>query len=145
MFHYFTNCSSKAHQDSPTKGLSDLCQSDDLDLHAMSQLRLKLDNYWTCTIIVMYPTVFKLRHFDDLDLAARSLLLVAWHRKQKSGLNQFSKSSHVWWGFCFLSLTYLQNRELWNEISWPRRGSFVKQPTLFSPSAMLPEARNGRV
>ena len=47
MFHYLRNFSSNAHQvcceDSLTKGLYNLCQSDDLDLHSRSQLRLKLD------------------------------------------------------------------------------------------------------
>ena len=49
MFDYFRNCSSNAHQvcceDSPTKGLYDHCQSDDLDLHSRSQVHLKLDYF----------------------------------------------------------------------------------------------------
>ena len=38
MFVYLRNCSSNGYQvcceDSPTKGLHDLCQSDDLNLHS---------------------------------------------------------------------------------------------------------------
>ena len=32
-------------------------QSDDFDLHSRSQLRLKHDNWFICTIIVMYRTL----------------------------------------------------------------------------------------
>ena len=44
------------------------CQSDDLALHSRSKLLLKLDNFLTCTIIVISRTVFKLWH---LNLARR--------------------------------------------------------------------------
>ena len=37
-------------EDSPTKGLYDRCQSDDLDLPSMSQMRLKRDYFLTCKI-----------------------------------------------------------------------------------------------
>ena len=54
MFDYFRNCSSNTHQvcceDSLTKGLYDHCQSYDLHLHSLSQLRLKLDSFLTCNI-----------------------------------------------------------------------------------------------
>ena len=54
MLDYFRNCSSNAHQvcceDSPTKGLYDHCQSDDLDLHSRSQVRLKFDYFLTCNM-----------------------------------------------------------------------------------------------
>ena len=54
MFDYFRNYSSNAHQvcceDSPTKGLYDHCQSDDLDLHSRSQVRLKSGYFLTCNI-----------------------------------------------------------------------------------------------
>ena len=36
--------------DSPTKVLYDHCQSNDLDLHSRSQVRLKLDYFLTCNI-----------------------------------------------------------------------------------------------
>ena len=54
MFDDFRNYSSNAHQvcdeDSPTKGLYDHCQSDELDLHSRSQVRLELDYFLTCNI-----------------------------------------------------------------------------------------------
>ena len=55
MFEYFTKYSSNAHEicceDSPTKGLYyDHCQSDDLDLHSRSLVRLKLYYLLTCNI-----------------------------------------------------------------------------------------------
>ena len=47
MFDYFGNCSSNDHHvycdDRPTKGLYDHCQSDDLDRHLRSHVRLKPD------------------------------------------------------------------------------------------------------
>ena len=56
MFDYFINYSSNAHQvwceDSPTKGLYDNCQSDDLNLYSKSQERLKLDYFLTCNILI---------------------------------------------------------------------------------------------
>ena len=52
MFDYFKNCSSNAHQiyceDSPTKGLYNICQSDYPDFHSRPQLRLKMDECLTC-------------------------------------------------------------------------------------------------
>ena len=54
----------------PTKGLYDHRQSNDLDLHSRSQLHLKIDNFFTCTIIVIPRTVaFKLRMMVDLCMA----------------------------------------------------------------------------
>ena len=54
MLDYFKNYSSNAHQmyceDSLTKGLYDCCQSDDLDLHSRSHVRLELDYFLTCNI-----------------------------------------------------------------------------------------------
>ena len=57
MFDYFRNYSSNALQvcrceDGPTKGLymHDHCQSDNLDLHSRSQVRLKFDYLLTCNI-----------------------------------------------------------------------------------------------
>ena len=46
---------------SPTKGMYNLCQSDDLDLHSWTHLRLKLDKVATCSLIVSRATL-KLRH-----------------------------------------------------------------------------------
>ena len=55
MFNPFTNISSNAHhvccEYSPTKGLHDHCQSDDLDLHSRSQVHLKLDYLLTYNIL----------------------------------------------------------------------------------------------
>ena len=60
---YFKNVSSNAHQvcceDCPTKGLY-VCQSDELDLRARSQLRLKLDKVLTCSFNVISLKTFKL-------------------------------------------------------------------------------------
>ena len=82
--------SRKRCEDSPTKCLCNIFQSDDRDLHSRSQLRLILDKCFTCAIIVMSRTLFKpmaFKHgmpvdlcmayisharFDDLDLHARS-------------------------------------------------------------------------
>ena len=54
MFDYFKNCSRITYQacyeDSPTNGQYDHYQSDDLDLHSRSQVRLKLDNFLTNNI-----------------------------------------------------------------------------------------------
>ena len=54
MFDYFKNRSSNDRQvfceDSPTKGLYDHCQSDDLDLRSRSQVRLKRDYFLICNI-----------------------------------------------------------------------------------------------
>ena len=64
MFNYFRKCLSNAHQvcheDSLTKGMYHLCQSDDLALHSMSQQRLKLGNCLTCCLIVIAHTIFNL-------------------------------------------------------------------------------------
>ena len=90
MFGYFRNNSNNARhvscEDSPTKGLYDHCQSDDLELHSRSQVRLKLD-YFSYSNIPdnIYAITFKLGMtvdlwmpynyayacFDDLDLDAR--------------------------------------------------------------------------
>ena len=91
MFDDFRNFLSNAHQvcceDSPNKGLYNLCQSDDLDLHSRSQLCLILDTCLTCSLIVISQTVsydiqtwhdgrllqeYAHAHFDDLDLDTRS-------------------------------------------------------------------------
>ena len=95
MFDYFRNFSSNAHhvccEDSPIKGLYNRCQSDDLDLHSRSQLRLKLDSVLTCSWIVrsrtnIYSIAFKLgvtvhihAHFDDLALTLTTLTLMQGH------------------------------------------------------------------
>ena len=59
MFDYFRKCSSNDHQacckDSPTKGLYEHRQSNDLDLHLRSQGRLKLDYFLTCNISTPPP------------------------------------------------------------------------------------------
>ena len=53
--NHFRNYASNAHQlsceDSPTTGLYDHYQSDDLDLHSRPQVRLKLDYFLTCNIL----------------------------------------------------------------------------------------------
>ena len=46
-------CKQVCYEDNLTKGLYDQCQSHDLDLHSKSQLRLKLDEFLTRTIIVI--------------------------------------------------------------------------------------------
>ena len=69
--------------DSPTKGLNDKCQSEDLAFHSRSQLRLKLfeDVVYNSNISVSMQTwhyvrsmhgIYDYAHFDDLDLYARS-------------------------------------------------------------------------
>ena len=87
MFDYFRNCSSSAHQvyceDSPTKGLFEHCQSDDLDLHSRSHVHLKLDDFLACNILDNILAIIKTWHggwliyihvyyahvrFDDLEL-----------------------------------------------------------------------------
>ena len=54
MFDYFRNCSGNPHhvccEDRLAKSMYDHCQSDDLDLHPRSQVRLKLDYSLTCNI-----------------------------------------------------------------------------------------------
>ena len=54
MSDYFRNCSSNAHhvccEDIPTNGLHEHCQSDDLDLHSRSHVRLKHDYFLTSNI-----------------------------------------------------------------------------------------------
>ena len=65
MFDNFRNYSSSAHQvrceDSPSKGMYDHCQSDNLDLHSRSQVRLNLD------------------YFFYLQYLAISLYIQTWH------------------------------------------------------------------
>ena len=110
MFDYFRNSSSNPHQicceDSPTNGLYNSFESDDLALRSRSQRRFKLDKCLTCsscTIIAIYRTVgyvnygvqtwhdSKLMHgiyahdrVDDLDFDSRSQWL---GRATKSALN----------------------------------------------------------
>ena len=87
MFDYFRIYSSNTHhvccEYSPTKGLHDHCQSDDLDLHSRSQVRLKRDYYLICNISDNYnqtciavdlwmPYNYAHASFYDLDLDARS-------------------------------------------------------------------------
>ena len=89
MFDYYRS-SRNAHQvcceDSLTKGLYyNLCQSDDLDLHFRSQLRLKLDFCLICRLIaisqyliygiqtwhdgrLIMHGIYTPAHFDDLHL-----------------------------------------------------------------------------
>ena len=54
-------------EDSPTKGLHDNCQSDDLDLQSRSQVRLQLDYFLTCNI--SDNVIFKLGMAVDLCMA----------------------------------------------------------------------------
>ena len=88
-----------------TKGLYDHCQSDDLDLHSRSQVRLQLDIFLTCNISDNIQAItFKLgmtvdlwmpyahARFDDLGLDARS----QWVGKGKTSAShtrQLSKQS----------------------------------------------------
>ena len=87
MFGYFTNYSSNAYQvcceDSPTKGLYDNCQSDDLDLHSSAcQTGLLFNlrylgqylNYHiqTCHDRRLMDAIYAHARFDDLDPDARS-------------------------------------------------------------------------
>ena len=105
MFHYFRNYSSNAHQlcckDSPTKGLHDHYQSDDLDLHLRSQpsfevtsvsqtwLLFNLQYLWQYFKSYYFQTWHDGRlmdahaRFNDLDLDTRS----QWVGKGKQ--NQF--------------------------------------------------------
>ena len=46
-------------KNSSTKGLCNLCQSDNLDLHLRSQLRLKFENVLTCSLLVMTLTMIQ--------------------------------------------------------------------------------------
>ena len=88
MFDYFRKCSSNAHrvccEDGSTKGVYNRFESDDLDLHPMSQLSL---NYFlSCSLIV--NSAFKLgmvdfylhARFYDTDLDTRS----QWVGKQSA-------------------------------------------------------------
>ena len=80
MFDYFRNHSSNPHQvcreDSATKCLYDHCQSNDLDLHSRSQVRLKLDYFLTCKIWEnMYAITFKLGMTIDLYMAYMLMLV----------------------------------------------------------------------
>ena len=91
MFDYFKNYSCNPHQvcyaDSPTKGLCHHCQSDDLDFHSRSQLRLKLDYFLACNISDninlsyyiqnahggrLMDAIYVNARFDNLDPDARS-------------------------------------------------------------------------
>ena len=47
---YSSNDNEVCCEDSPTKGLNDHCQTDDLVLHSRSQVRLKLDYFLICNI-----------------------------------------------------------------------------------------------
>ena len=49
-------------------------QSDDLDLHSRSQLRRKLEKYFTCVVIVIYWIAFKLDMTVDLYCMAYMLM-----------------------------------------------------------------------
>ena len=49
-------------EDSPTKGLYNRFQSDDLALHSRSPVRFKRDKVVTCTTITISRTVFNLWH-----------------------------------------------------------------------------------
>ena len=51
-------------------------QSNDLDLHPQSQLRLKLHKCFTCTILVIYRTIFKLWHANLADLCMLYMLML---------------------------------------------------------------------
>ena len=77
---HLTNAHHVCCEDSPTKGLYKLCQSDDLDLHARSQLRFKQFN----DLHLHARSQLRLKHFDDLHLDARSQWL---GRGNKSVLN----------------------------------------------------------
>ena len=86
MFDYFRNYSNNAHQvcceDSPTKGLYDRCQSDDLGLHSRSQTCLLFNLQYLIQYLSYYiqtwhdsrlmDAMYVDDHFDDLDLDARS-------------------------------------------------------------------------
>ena len=61
VFDYFKKVPSNAHQvyceGSLTSGLYNRCQSNDLDLHSRSQLRLKFDTLLICSLIVITSTI----------------------------------------------------------------------------------------
>ena len=58
MIDYFRSCSSNAHhvccQDSPTKGLYDHCQSDDLDFHSRSRCVSNFDYFFNLQLLGQY-------------------------------------------------------------------------------------------
>ena len=96
MFDYFTNCSSNRHQvcceDNPAKGPYDHFQSDDLDHHSRSHVRLKLDYFLTCNI----SDNIKLLHLNlvyqymayRLMLVSMILTLMQGHSGSPKGKNQ---------------------------------------------------------
>ena len=63
---------------SPTKGLikSMHAPMTDVDLHSRSRLRLKLDTFWTCSLIVISRTIFKLLMAFKLGM---TVAVYAWH------------------------------------------------------------------
>ena len=81
MFDYFRNCSSNAHYDcvkiARPKVYIIFFQFDDLNLHSRSQLRLKHDNSFTCTIIVIYRTLESMTYM--LLLVPMTLTLIQGH------------------------------------------------------------------
>ena len=79
MFDYFWTYSSNTHhvccEDSPIHGLYDHCQSDDLDLHSRSHVRLKLDYFFYLQYLRQYFSYCiqtwhdgRLMHCLELDL-----------------------------------------------------------------------------
>ena len=55
-------------EDSATEGLYDRCQSDDLDFHSRSQMRLKLDYILTCTHYLGHYLSYYIQAWHDLEL-----------------------------------------------------------------------------
>ena len=56
--YYSSNANHFCSEDSPTKGLYDRCQSDNLDLHSKSQVCLKLDYFFNLQHLGQYLSYY---------------------------------------------------------------------------------------
>ena len=102
MFDYFSY-SSNAHQvrceDSPTKGISEHCQSDDPDLHSSSHVRLK--QYLSYYIRTWHDgrlmdALCAHARFDYLGLDTRSQLVGKCKKLSSACSRQLNKEAILW-------------------------------------------------
>ena len=99
MFDYFRKYSSNIHhvccEDSPTKGVYDHCQSDDLDFQSRSQVQLRCHYFLTCNFLDNFSAItFKLGITVDLwmpymlMLVSMTLTLLQGHSGSAKAKNQ---------------------------------------------------------
>ena len=123
MFDYVINYSSNAHQvsreHSPTKGLYNHCQTDDIDLQSKSQVRMKHDYILLAISRTMLKAIaFKPGMTVDLltpymlILVSMTLTLMQGHSGSAKAKNQRCMLSATEPKHCYNDMPFLRDRDL---------------------------------